>query len=506
MTEYYLGIDLGTGSCKTSLIDQTGKVIAIGSGKYLSSSPGSHWKEQQPDSILDGMISAVKNVIAKANQPAANIKAVSIGSALHGIMAVDQAGNPLTNVYTWADDRAAPQAQVIRQSEWFDELYQQTGCPSHGMYPLYKIIWLRENKPEIFEEAAKYISVKEYILAKLCGEYVIDYAVASGTGLLNIHTHQWNPNSLELAKITPEQLSSPVSPRHTLKITNHALAEKLSIPANTQIIVGASDAANSNLGAGATDAHQATCMIGTSGAYRIISPRPLLHPNTSSWCYCVDEDHWLVGGAINNGGLALSWLRDTLQGTAENEITFNDLLEYAEKSEIGAEGVFCLPFFAGERSPNWNLDARAAFLGLSISHDIRHMARAVVEGIAYRLRSLDEILFEMDNQIEEVRASGGFTQSKFWVQLVTDVLGRPISVLEEGETSCLGAAFWAYLGAAPSAALADLGEWTSIRKTYTPSQNAHTRYSKLYSLFKELYGAISPKFEKMRELHQTLKN
>ncbi|HKJ26112.1 MAG TPA: gluconokinase [Anaerolineales bacterium] len=496
MTQHYLGIDLGTGSCKTSLINQNGQIIGIGSGKYASSSGANQWKEQQPDAILNGMIEAVRQVLTNTNIPPSTIRAVSIGSALHGIMAVDSDGSPLTPVYTWADDRAAPQAATIKQSQWADDLYQQTGCPPHGMYPLYKIIWIKENHPDIFNQAAKFISVKEYILAKLCGEFIIDYSVASGTGLLNTHTHQWNPLSLEIAGITSTQLSTLADPRTALAVTNPALAKEMDLPADIPVILGASDAANSNLGAGAINERQATCMIGTSGAYRIISSRPLLHPDASLWCYCVDETHWLVGGAINNGGLAITWLKDTLNELAP--ITFEELLAAAAQSLPGADGVICLPFFAGERSPNWNLDARAAFFGLSIEHSLPQVARAILEGVAFRLRSLDEILFDMSDSIEEVRASGGFTQSEFWVQLIADVLGRPISVPAEGETSTLGAAMWAYLGENSSTSFENISPWVSLSKTFAPNPTTHEKYNEVYSIYKKLYQSLSIHFHEMR--------
>ncbi|NIW44415.1 MAG: gluconate kinase, partial [Gammaproteobacteria bacterium] len=295
----YLGIDIGTGSCKAAILDSSGTIHGIGSQSYFSDSQSVHWKEQNPDAIVDGMIGAVKDVFLKTDQSLLNINAVSLGCALHGIMAVDKEGNPLTNLYTWADDRAERQARRIKASSDYFELYRQTGCPAHGMYPLYKIMWIRENLPQVFSRTAKFISIKEYILQKLCGEFLIDFSVASGSGLFNVHSHQWNPLSLKLAGIDRQQLSALASPWMMKSITSPSMAEELGLPLHTPIVLGASDAANSSLGAGAFSNTQATCMIGTSGAYRIISPEPLLHPKASSWCYCVDDSHWLVGGAIN---------------------------------------------------------------------------------------------------------------------------------------------------------------------------------------------------------------
>lgn len=492
--DLYLGIDIGTSSCKSSIITSKGKLLATSSSSYSDPTGIPQWKEQSPELILREMVNAVLDVQNKINASPEQIKAISIGCALHGIMAVDNNGDPLTKIFTWADDRATVQAKTLKDSDLFNQLYEQTGCPSHSMYPLYKIIWLRENNPEIFYNTAKFISVKEFIIEKLCSEYIIDYSIASGTSLLNIHTHNWNKLSLEIAEINKEQLSTLTNSKTKIIITSNELTTILHLPENTPLILGSSDAGNSNLGAGSVSPNQATCMIGTSGAYRIISPIPILDKNASSWCYCLDEENWLVGGAINNGGLAISWLKDILQSVTKEKLTFKQLLSFAEESKPGSDGVVCLPFFAGERSPNWNPDSRAVFFGLSIDHDIRHISRSILEGIAFRLRSVDEIFINMNIDIQEIRASGGYTKSDFWVQLLTDILGRSISIPEEGETSCYGAALWCFLAINPSLNLLELGKIIEIKKTFIPDQKNNKSYNKLYKFYKKIYASISPLF------------
>ncbi len=491
-SDWYLGIDLGTSSCKCSITTDQGHLLSIGNSSYADKDI----KEQDPNSILQGMILAVQDALAKIELSPHSCQAISIGCALHGILAVDHAGKPLTNVYTWANHQAVKEAAQIKNSAISQSIYHQTGCPPHSMYPLYKIIWIRENKPEIFKKAARFISVKEYIISKLCREYCIDYSVASGSGMLNIHSLKWDPLSLELVQIKPNQLSQIVNPKQKLAIKNETLAKELHIPVGTTLVVGSSDAANSTLGAGAIDPWQATCMIGTSGAYRIISPEPVLSNSASSWCYCIDEEHWLAGGAINNGGIALTWLRDVLQTISSDELSLDQILDFAQQSKIN-NGVICLPFFAGERSPNWDLNARAAFFGISIDHDIRDLSRALLEGICFRLRSLDEMLREMSIEIQEVRASGGFTQSDFWVEILANILGRPITVPKNGETSCLGASFWALLGMDKSLTFDDLRDAIEISRTTYPQENALQEYEKLYSIYKDLYQAVSPFFKEI---------
>jgi gluconokinase len=250
-------------------------------------------------------------------------------------------------------------------------------------------------------------------------------------------------------------------------------------------------------------------MIGTSGAFRVISPRPLLDPAARLWCYAIDETHWLVGGAINNGGIAFSWLKDALKYAWTGQpdakpLSFDDFIHLAEQAAAGSGGVICLPFFTSERSPNWNMDARAAFFGLTLQHDLRHLSRAILEGVAYRLRSISDILCELTCDIDEVRASGGFTHSRLWPQILTSVLGRQMLVPTWGETSSLGAAFWAMLAAGALPSFEDAARLVRIGDRYEPIPSDGIVYNHIYRIYTGLYQSVCPAFDQISEFQQNL--
>ena len=275
---------------------------------------------------------------------------------------------------------------------------RSSGCATH--------------RPEVFQAARRYVSAKEYVAYRLTGAWRVDYSLAAGSGFLDTDTLQWSGRALELAGIRADQLSPLAAPSARLGTLQPEVAGRMGVPAGTPVAMGSSDAVNSSIGAGAVTAAQATLMIGTSGALRVVSPRPVLDPAARSWCYAIDERHWLIGGAINNGGVALSWLRDCLnQARAGQALSFEDVLALAGRAPAGSGGLVCLPFFAGERSPNWNLNARAAFFGMSLEHGLPHMARALLEGIGFRFKSLLEVLVDIGLDVEQIVASGGFTQS-----------------------------------------------------------------------------------------------
>ena len=246
-------------------------------------------------------------------------------------------------------------------------------------------------------------------------------------------------------------------------------------------------------------------MIGTSGALRVVSPRPVLDPAARSWCYAIDERHWLIGGAINNGGVALSWLRDSLnQACAGQALSFEDILALAGRAPAGSGGLVCLPFFAGERSPNWNLNARAAFFGMSLEHGLPHMARALLEGIGFRFKSLLEVLVDIGLGVEQIVASGGFTQSALWLQTMADVLGRELSVPSWGETSALAAAFWAALSAGCAGDMEDIRSWVQHGRACRPDPRTTAVYERVYPLYRKLYQAAAGSFDDIVRLQNDL--
>ncbi len=495
--EYFLGIDLGTGSCKACVLDRGGRVMGFGQGAYPAGAGLSGWTEQDPRGLLVGMAAASRQALDAAQAAPGQVAALSLGGAMHSLLALDSAGEPLTGIITWADGRGARQAAAQRGTPEAVQRYRRTGCPAHGMYPLYKILWMREEAPDLFARAARFATAKDYALAKLSGEWLLDYSLGAGHGLMDTRGLAWDGEALALAGLRGDQLPRLGAPGEVLRLRDARMAAEMGLRVGTPLVLGCSDAVNSSLGAGAVLEGQATLMIGTSGALRLIAPQPVLHPAGRSWCYAIDAAHWLVGGAINNGGVALSWLRDLFNQAGGAELSFEQLVALAGQAPAGAGGLVCLPFFAGERSPNWNLNARAVFCGLSLQHGAAHLARALLEGIALRFRSLDEMLAEAGCQIREVRASGGFVHAPLWLQITASVMRRELRLPVSGETSCWGAAAWALIGAGALASLEEAGALAAVEGSALPDAEQAAVYERLYPLYTRLYANLLPSFEEI---------
>jgi gluconokinase len=495
---FSIGIDLGTSSCKTILLSLGGKILGHTSTEYASDDAESKWKEQRPESLLNGVISSVSQAVESSGVIPADCLGISIGGAFHSLTVLDAKNHPLVGVLTWADSRASLQAEEVRKSGKAHEIYLRTGCPVHPMYPFIKILWFRKNHPDLFKKAAWFVSAKEYINYCLTHRRFVDYSIASASGLLNTHSLSWDVENLDIAGIRVEQLFSLSNPQDEVGGLLPEIAEQMSLLPGTMVYQGSSDAVNSSLGVGAILPNQITCMVGTSGAIRCIRDKPILDELERTWCYSIDHQHWIVGGSINNGGLAVNWLRDALStGRSEknNVPSFDDLINWANNIPAGSDGVVCLPFFTVERSPNWNSKVKGVFYGLQLGHDQRHLSRAILEGIAFRLRSVMEVLDEIIPGLNEVRVSGGFVQSQVWLQITSDVLNRTLCIPMEKETSGVAAAFWVLLAQGFYHSIEDINSLISIIDKVEPNQHYRSIYERQYLIYRELYKSLKPVFE-----------
>ena len=499
--EFAIGIDLGTGSCKTVVLGKSGEVLGIASANYAAKNISSKWKEQDPDSLYNGVISSLVKAVQSANILPDKCLGLSIGGALHSLIAINHNHQPLTGVITWADLRSKKQSGLIASQYRDREYYQRNGCPNNPMYPISKIMWIREETPDIFNEVYKFFSAKEYVIWKLTGNEIVDYAIASGTGLFNIINLEWDDELMDTAGINTNYLSKPESPLTEVGFLDSKLARQAGLCGAIPIYLGSADAVNSSIGAGTTNSDSLTCMIGTSGAIRTISQKPILDKKERLWCYAIERQLWLVGGSINNGGLALDWLRSLFNNLVpgNKDIGFNQLMDWASEIQPGSEGLFCLPFLTNERSPYWNPNMRAVLFGLTLKHDHRHIARSFLEGISFRLKSVLEAIQEVfDIEFSEIKASGGFTVSPIWIQILADVLNQNISIPTNDETSAVGAAYWVLQANQIVKNLDDMKNLVGVSKIYCPKPEYRSQYDKTYPIYKELYFSSRDIFDKIQ--------
>jgi gluconokinase len=491
-----LGVDLGTSGARAVLVGSDGQILAQAGTAYHLFAPRTDWAEQEADEVLAGASQAVRQALAQSGRPPAAVRALALSGVLHSLLAVDAAGRPLGRALTWADSRAAAQARAIADS--WQALYPLTGCPPHPLYPLAKVRWFRERAPEIFARAARFVSLKEYVLYHWTGRWVIDHSLASGTGLFDLRRLTWLPAALDLAGLDPDRLSEPVAPTARLPFRPVA-ARTLGLSPEVVLVPGAGDGPLACLGAGGIGPGQLTATVGTSGAVRAVLPAPRTDPERRTWCYYLAEGHWVAGGAINNAGLAYRWLAQQVLGLTEDAAE-----QLAAEAPPGAGGLLCLPFLTGERSPYWNADARGLFVGLSLEHDRRHLLRAMVEGVCFRLRSVAEAVAAVAGPPVEIRLTGGLLHSPLWTQTLADVLGWPLRRPTVSEASAYGAALLALRALERLPSLEAGASLVGTADEVQPQPERQALYESLYRLYWQVYWHLQPDFPTIAALQRRL--
>lgn len=485
LPEATLGVDIGTTGCRCVAYSDEAEVVANAECLYPTSSPKPGWAEQDSDLVLTQVEKCIKDAVKNAEEAYYRVTLISFSAVNHGIIPLCE-GKPLRPCIIWADNRSAPITEQWRLEGRWKKFYETTCCPIHPMYLPGKLVWLAKEEPEIFQRADRFLSLKELLFYRWFGRFVIDASIASSTGLFNVTKFDWDEEILRTTGIRRDQLSEIVPTTEVFGEVNRDVSDHLGLSPDVRVIIGAGDGVLSSLGAGALGPGEITVMIGTSGAARITVAEPTLDSQGRTWCYYLADGAWVVGGAINNAGLTLQWVREKWL----NGASFEEIERLSAQVAPGSEGLMLMPFLTGERSPNWNPSIRAALIGLDLAHGPGHFTRAAMEGVAYRLKSVFEPIVETAGEVRSVRIGGGFIASPTWVQIVADVLNSPLEILEEPQGSAFGAVVLAWLAIGRIKTLGESASLSQVNRVVYPNQEHAKFYENQYSHYKQLYDRL----------------
>jgi gluconokinase len=506
--EYMLGVDIGTTSTKAVLFTTEGQVVAQHAVEYplLCTTPG--MAEQDPLQIYEAVLSAISNAVGNSHVESAQIALVSFSAAMHSVIAVGPDGELLSNSITWGDNRAGAWANRIRDELGGHEIYLRTGTPIHPMSPLCKIMWLRYDQPQLFARTARFVGMKEYVLYRLFGEWLVDHSIASATGMFNLQQLDWDQGALELLGIGPQQLSKLVPTTHHLNGLAPAMAQQLGLSPATPFVIGANDGVLSNLGVNAIGPGQVAVTIGTSGAMRTVIDKPLTDPSGRTFCYALTAKHWVVGGPTNNGGSIFHWVRNEL-ATAESAAAkaagldpYDALTKIAEGVSAGAEGLLFHPYLAGERAPLWNADARGSYFGLATHHGKPHMIRAALEGVIFSLYSILPAVEGLIGPTTHMMATGGFARSALWRQMMADIFEREVVVPESVESSCLGAAVLGLYALGKVDSLDVIGAMVGSTHRHVPIAENVALYRRLWPIYAAIPKLLEQQYRQLSQFQR----
>jgi gluconokinase len=489
--QYVIGIDIGTTNSKAVAFTTGGEVLASVGGSYAVFTDADGRHELDPERLIEAVVAALVQVLKATGQE--GLTGISFSCAFHSLLAVDNQGIPLTRAMTWADLRPSVQAKALKGSEAGGRIYRHTGTPIHAMSPLCKLLWLKEKQPDLFQRTTRFIGIKEYIWWRLFGKYQVDHGIASATGLLDIRRLDWYEESLVLAGIDAGRLSVPVPCTHIesgLLPDARALLSGM-VPEGLPFVIGGGDGCMANLGSGAVRPGETALTIGTSGAIRMTAAGPEDDPGERIFSYILSDRCYACGGATNNGGNVLKWFIEGVLGVKEGDDSgWQQRMAEAERVPPGCEGLIFLPYLQGERAPVWDADAKGVFFGIRSIHDHRHFVRACLEGISYSLCQIGASLEETIGPIQHIYASGGFTRSAMWLQLIADVFFKKVHLTGAADASATGAAIMGFYALGLIDDLDIAKSLVPVVQTYEPDAERHAVYRENYKKFTQLYDRL----------------
>jgi gluconokinase len=487
--DYILGADIGTSSSKALAFSVKGKILAQHQTPYSTAHPQPSFAEQDPDTIFQALISSIRTVVReRKGQPLC----VSLSAAMHSLMAVNRKGEASSPLIIWSDGRSQAQADALLASKEAWDIYRHTGTPVHPMSPLCKLLWWNDHPKYTSSKVSRFLGIKDYILSRLFGEYLIDYSLASATGLFDHETLRWYEPALDRAGITPAHLPEPVSPLHVLTGLKKEHARQMGLSPDTPFVLGASDGCLANLGTGVTARGELAATIGTSGAVRLFNDRPINDRKQRLFNYLLLKKEFITGGAINNGGVLLDWFQSHFMDRAGTKKSYGDFLRLAMKAEPGSRGLLFLPYLHGERAPMWDARARGAFVGMHGEHKRMHFMRSVIEGICFSLYDIVHVMETPRTSVDRVYVSGGFTRSATWVQMLTDVFDKEVVVSGQGDASSVGAALLGMRALKMVDSWEETDRYVRVTRTFKPRKEYTSVYRRNYALFATLYESLRP--------------
>ncbi len=489
---YFLGIDASTTATKALLIDEIGKVVAVASHEYPIKTPRPLWSEQHPDLWWQGTQKSIKEVLAASGVDGADVQCLGLTGQMHGLVILDRDGDVLRSAILWNDQRTGAECDEIRNILGKEHLIQITGNDALTGFTAPKILWVKNHEPQIYSQVHHILLPKDYVRYKLTGEYASDRAGGSGTILFDLERRDWSPEVLEALGINPGWLPPTFEGTEITGEISPQAADATGLKAGTPVVGGGGDQAAQAVGVGAVEAGIVALTLGTSGVIFASTDEPIIEPDgrLHAFCHSIPRKWHLMGVMLSAAG-SLRWFRDTLVPGMD----FGELVEEAADIPPGSEGLLFLPYLTGERTPHPDPFARGAFVGLTVRHTRQHITRAVLEGVAFGLRDIFDLMSEAGlPAIKQVRVSGGGAKSGLWRQILADVLGAELVTINAIEGAAYGAALLAATGAGafPDIESACASEIHITGRT-TPSQ-AQTAYQGFYPIYRNLYPALKPTF------------
>jgi xylulokinase len=483
-----LGIDTSTTATKAVLVDETGRVRGLATATYGYSTPRPLWSEQDPGLWWQGTIEAVRQVLAETGVTGSEIEGVGLAGQMHGSVLLDAGGEVVRPALLWNDQRTEAECDEMRRRIGRERLIEITGNDALTGFTAPKLMWARSHEPDNWARVRHVLLPKDYVRFRLSDEFAVDVADGSGTILFDLRRRTWSAEVLDALDLDPTLFPPTYEGPETTSTISAEGAMATGLTEGTPVIAGGGDQSANAVGVGAVAPGVVALSLGTSGVVFATTDRAVIEPDgrVHAFCHAV-PDRWHMMGVMLSAAGSLRWFRDVLApGTS-----FDDLVAGAAEVDPGSDGLLFLPYLTGERTPHPDPLARGAFVGLTVRHDLRHLTRAVLEGVAFGLKDgLDLMVAAGVVPSDPIRASGGGIKSALWRQILADVLQTGIATVPTEEGAAYGAALLAATGVGWYETVDEATSSLEIEPSATPSgdvdlyRETHQRYRELYPLLR----------------------
>jgi xylulokinase len=506
---YMMGIDVGTTGTRAVIVRPDGHVVGAATGDHQPmrmAKPG--WAEQDPADWWNAALVAIRAAFEQAGVKGSDIAAVGFSGQMHGVVLLDKSLSVIRPSLIWCDQRSQAQCDWITQKVGAEQLIQYVSNPALTGFSAPKMLWVRDNEPELYERAAHFLLPKDFVRYRLTGEFATDVSDASGTLLFDVTHRRWSREMLSALEIDAAILPKAFeSPEITGEITREA-AVLTGLSAGTPVVAGGGDQAASAVGNGIVLPGLTSATLGTSGVIFTYTAAPKLDPQgrIHTFCHAV-PGKWHVMGVTQGAGLSLRWFRDNF-GHSESWYAhqtgvdpYNLIIHEAERVRPGSEGLLWLPYLMGERTPHLDSQARGMWFGLTAAHSRAHLIRSILEGVAFSLRDSLEIFQELGIPVQQIRASGGGSRSFVWRQIQADIYGKELVTLRTSEGSALGAALLAGVGAKIYSSVEESAQKAiQVKESMAPDAGNVAAYQRFYDVYRGLYPAVRDFSHKLASL------
>jgi len=502
---YFLGVDIGTSSTKTILITERGKILGEATSSYPLSHPHPLWSEQNPDHWWRATVKTIREVVSKTGVNATQIKAIGLSGQMHGSVFLDEHDQVIRPALLWNDQRTVAECDEIEtKAGGRSQLIRMVANPALTGFTAPKILWLRNNEPRNFERLRKVLLPKDDVRRRLTGCYATDVSDASGMLLLDVGRRKWSTKLMDKLDLDLDLFGEVFESEDVTGTLTKKSAGLLGLSTDCLVVGGAGDCAANALGTGVVRSGIVSTSIGTSGVTFVHSDEMQFDKQgrLHTFCHAVRGKWHMMGVNLCAGG-SLQWFADNL-ATAGSANIFQTMNRAAAKVNAGSDGLFFLPYLAGERTPHCDPHARGCFIGLTMSHTQGHMVRSVMEGVMYSLRDSLEIFEDMDVPARQIRTSGGGAKSKLWREMQANVLGKKVITINTDQGPALGVALLAAVGAGAYSNIQQACNAVIKETSVTPVQRKLKRaYDKNFPIYQQLYQSLKRDFGDIAKLTAT---